>query len=442
MRLPCGCRERPDLAARRRPALITVGLTGNIASGKSTVAATWAEAGVPIISADELSRRAVLPGTPGLEEVRSVFGEAVLAPDGTLDRARLGAIVFSDEEARHNLEGILHPRIWELRTECLERLRAEGTALVVAEIPLLFETGRQGDFDVTVLVYAPDHLRFDRLVRVRGLAEKEAREIMAAQMDQEQKKSLADIVIENAGTRADLGAETERVLSELLGRTPPESMRVDLHLHTAGSWDCLSDPERVLETAIARGYQRIAMTDHNRVSVALRMAAAHPDRIIPGEEVRTAEGVDVIGLYLSHEIPKGTTAHETIARIRAQGGIPYLPHPYAGGKGGGGRLADELAALCDVVEVFNARLHSAGANRQAVELATRHGKLRGAGSDAHTIGEIGNALVDLPAHPNRPDALLGALASGSTGGSEASHLVHLASTWAKLRKKLPGGRTG
>ena len=313
---------------------------------------------------------------------------------------------------------------------------------VVAEIPLLFETGRQDDFDVTVLVHAPDDLRLKRLVETRGLEETEARRIMSAQMDQEKKRSLADYVIENAGAPADLEVEAGRVLSDLLDRTPHESMRVDLHLHTAGSWDCLSDPERVLETAIARGYQRIAMTDHNRVSVALRMAEAYPDRIIPGEEVKTAEGVDVIGLYLSEEIPKGTPARETIAGIRDQGGIPYLPHPYAGGKSGGGRLADELAPLCDVVEVFNARLHSADANRRAAELATRHAKLRGAGSDAHTIGELGNAFVDLPAHPNRPDALLGALASGRTGGSEAPHLVHLASTWAKLRKKLPGGPTG
>ena len=406
------------------------------------MAATWAEAGVPIISADELSRKAVLPGTPGLEAVRGVFGDAVLAADGTLDRTRLGALVFSDEQARQTLEGILHPLIWELRADWFERRRAEAAALVVAEIPLLFETGRQDDFDVTVLVHAPDDLRLKRLVEKRGLEETEARRIMSAQMDQEKKRSLADYVIENAGAPADLEAEAGRVLSDLLGRTPQESMRVDLHLHTAGSWDCLSDPERVLETAIARGYQRIAMTDHNRVSVALKMAEAYPDRIIPGEEVKTAEGVDVIGLYLTEAIPKGTPARETIARIRDQGGIPYLPHPYAGGKGGGGRLADELAPLCDVVEVFNARLHSAGANRQAAELAKRHDKLRGAGSDAHTIGELGNAFVDLPAHPNRPDALLGALASGRTGGSEAPLLVHLASTWAKLRKKLPGSPTG
>jgi predicted metal-dependent phosphoesterase TrpH len=218
----------------------------------------------------------------------------------------------------------------------------------------------------------------------------------------------------------------------------PGVLRMDLHLHTAGSWDCLSDPEAVLATARARGYGRIAITDHNRLHVALAMAERYPDAIVPGEEVKTAEGVDVIGLYLSREIPKGTGARETIARIHEQGGIAYLPHPYAGGKGGGGRLAEELAPLCDVVEVFNARLHVERQNRLAAALAERHGKLRGAGSDAHTLHELGNAAVELAPHPNRPQALLRALEGARTSGRSASRLVHLASTWAKVRKKMPG----
>ena len=215
-----------------------------------------------------------------------------------------------------------------------------------------------------------------------------------------------------------------------------------MHLHTAGSWDCGSDPERVLETALERGYTRIAITDHNRLHVALRMAEAHPDQIIPGEEVKTAEGIDVIGLYLSEEIPKGTPAEETIERIRAQGGIPYLPHPYAAGKGGGGAFAERIGPLCDVIEVFNARLHSTAMNERAQDLATRLGKLCGAGSDAHTLLELGNAWIDLPPHANRPEALLAALAGARPGGREASRLVHLASTWAKVRKKIPGGAEG
>lgn len=215
-------------------------------------------------------------------------------------------------------------------------------------------------------------------------------------------------------------------------------MKLDLHLHTGGSWDCLSDPERVLERALSLGYQRIAMTDHDRLDVALGMAEKYPDLVIPGEEVKTAERIDVIGLYLTEEIPKGTPMFETVERIREQGGIPYLPHPYAGGKGGGGKFAEELAAVVDVVEVFNARLHPGRLNAPAEDLAQRHGKLRGAGSDAHTLSELGGASVTVPEHPNEPGALLEALAHAEIDGTTSSNLVHLASTWAKVRKKLPG----
>lgn len=219
----------------------------------------------------------------------------------------------------------------------------------------------------------------------------------------------------------------------------PRTLRLDLHMHTWGSWDCLSDPERVLARARERGVERIALTDHDRLDVALEMAARHPEAIIPGEEVKTAEGVDVIGLYLSEEIPRGTPAREVCERVRAQGGVAYLPHPYAPGKGGSGRLAEELVSLVDVVEVFNARLHPEERNRPAEDLARRHGKLRGAGSDAHTVGEVAGAWVEVPWHPNEPGAFLDALGSlRGIVGREASRLVHLASTWAKVRRKLPG----
>jgi predicted metal-dependent phosphoesterase TrpH len=151
-------------------------------------------------------------------------------------------------------------------------------------------------------------------------------------------------------------------------------LRLDLHLHTFGSWDCLSNPERVLGRARERGIDRIAITDHDRLHVALEMADRYPERVIPGEEVRTAEGIDVIGLYLSEEIPRGTPAREVCRRVREQGGIVYLPHPYAPGKGGSGRFAEDLAPLVDIVEVFNGRLHPVGRNRLARTLADRHGR--------------------------------------------------------------------
>lgn len=214
-------------------------------------------------------------------------------------------------------------------------------------------------------------------------------------------------------------------------------IRIDLHLHTWGSWDCLSDPEAVLERARRRGIDRIAITDHDSLPVARAMAARHPDRVIAGEEVKTAEGVDVIGLYLSEEIPKGTPAEETCRRIRAQGGVVYLPHPYAPGKGGSGRLAERLAPHIDVVEVFNARLRSGRRNASGLGLARRHGLLQGAGSDAHSLEEVGNGWVRLPQHANEPKALLGALRSATVHGTRAGTHVFLYSNWAKLRKRLP-----
>ena len=217
------------------------------------------------------------------------------------------------------------------------------------------------------------------------------------------------------------------------------SIRLDLHLHTRASWDCLSDPEAILERARELGIHRVAMTDHNLLELSLEMHRRYPDAVIPGEEVRTEEGIDLIGLYIRTAIPKGTPAREACRLIREDGGIIYLPHPFAPGKGGSGRHAKALAPLVDVVEVFNARLHPGHLNHPALELAESHGKLAGAGSDAHTVGEVGGGWVEVPQHENRPEALLAALSGGRVGGKTAPYWVHLASTSAKVRKVLPGG---
>lgn len=421
--------------------MIRVALTGNVASGKSVVARLWDAQGVPVVSADGLAREAVAPGSPGLAEVVAAFGEDVLAADGSLDRVALRGRAFQDDAARRRLEGILHPRIRALRDAWMAARRSEGARLVVAEIPLLFETGGERDFDVTVLVDAPEDVRLRRMVANRDLSEEEARRIMAAQMDPASKRNRVDHVLANDGSVEDLERVALDLLEALRARAGQGTITLDLHLHTAASWDCLSDPMAVLERSVDVGLQRIAITDHNRLEVALNMAEAFPDRVIAGEEVKTAEGIDVIGLYLTEEIAKGTPARETIERIREQGGVPYLPHPFAGGKGGGGRYAEELAPLVDIVEVFNARLHPGRLNGPAEDLAQRHGALRGAGSDAHTLSEVGGARVEVPYHPNRPEGLRKALGRGVVTGRTSSNLVHLASTWAKIRKKLPGAPT-
>ncbi|MSR22594.1 MAG: dephospho-CoA kinase [Gemmatimonadetes bacterium] len=430
--------------------MLNVALTGNLASGKSTVARIWREAGVPVVSADELSRQAVLPGSTGLEQVRDAFGDQMIRADGTLDRDGMRRLIFGDEGARRRLEGILHPRIANLREEWLEARRREGRSLVVSEIPLLFEAGLEGTVDLIVVVHAAEEERMRRIVADRRLSPDEVRGIMAAQGDATRTLAAADFVLENDGAPEELEAKALDLLASLKERArglAPEQVgstrgagraRLDLHLHTRGSWDSLSDPEKVLARAKERGLDRIAITDHNRMEVALEWAEREPDRVIPGEEVRTREGIDVIGLYLSRPIPKGTPARGTCLEIKRQGGIVYLPHPFARGKGGSGRLAEELVPLLDVVEVFNARLLSRERNRLGLEFARKHGLLQSAGSDAHTVGEVGNAWVELPRHPNRPEALLEALREGSVGGRAASPLAFVGSNLAKIYKRARG----
>lgn len=184
--------------------MLHVGLTGNIASGKSAVAARLAALGARVLDADAFAREAVAPGTPGLAAVVRRFGAAILAPDGSLDRAALGRLVFRDAAARAGLERIVHPEVATRRAAALDQARRDGVAIVVSDVPLLFETGLDRECDVVVVVDAPESVRLERLVRLRGLAEADARAMMAAQGDPADKRARADVVIENDGSLADL----------------------------------------------------------------------------------------------------------------------------------------------------------------------------------------------------------------------------------------------
>ena len=195
--------------------MIIVGLTGNVASGKSTVAAFWREWGVPVVSADELARQAVAPGSDGLAQVVEVFGDHVLTEDGHMDRAAVRKIVFDDSEALRTLEGIIHPEVRALRDRWTDERQGTGADLVVWEIPLLFETGMEDDVDVVVLVDAPAPERLDRIVRTRGLTEAEGEAIMAAQMPADEKRSRAHILIDNDSTLATLEERAREVLTQL-----------------------------------------------------------------------------------------------------------------------------------------------------------------------------------------------------------------------------------
>ncbi|MGD8868402.1 MAG: PHP domain-containing protein [Gemmatimonadales bacterium] len=209
------------------------------------------------------------------------------------------------------------------------------------------------------------------------------------------------------------------------------ALRVDLHIHTRASHDCLSDYTDVVATARARDLQRIAIIDHNEIEGALRVRDLAPDLVIVGEEVKTAEGVDVAGLFLSEKIAKGTPAEETARAIREQGGLVYVPHPFAGGKGVGEEVLAELEPWVDVVEVFNARIHNPVQNDLARAWAEERHLPGGAGSDAHTLREIGRGVVEVPQFDGKGE-FLRALRSGRVVGRTSGRLVHLASSWAKV----------
>lgn len=177
-----------------------IGLTGSVASGKSSVARIWADAGIPVVLADDLAREVVEPGTEGLARVVEAFGPGVLRSDGALDRDGLRRLVFRDEAARRKLETLLHPRIGALRRAWMEARERRGVPLVAAEIPLLFEVGLEGEFDVVVVVDAPRQERIRRLRTGRGLATEEAVKIMEAQMSAEEKRERADYVLDNGGS--------------------------------------------------------------------------------------------------------------------------------------------------------------------------------------------------------------------------------------------------
>ncbi|NNM32910.1 MAG: dephospho-CoA kinase [Gemmatimonadetes bacterium] len=189
-----------------------MGLTGNVASGKSTVAELWRSWGVPVVSADVLARQAVLPGSAGLASVVRAFGEGILAPDGSLNRAALRRVVFDDDAARRRLEAIVHPSVRVLRDKWTDARRSWGVELLAWEIPLLYETGADREVDRVVFVDAPEAERERRMVQHRGLSSEEARAIMEAQGDPREKRSMAHHVIDNGGSLAALRARARQVL--------------------------------------------------------------------------------------------------------------------------------------------------------------------------------------------------------------------------------------
>ena len=195
--------------------MLLVALTGNIASGKSTVARLFAERGFPVVDADQLAREAVAPGASALAAIRARWGDGILDRDGALDRAALRRLVFGDAAQRRALEAIVHPEVARLRDLRLDDLRQRGAPIAILEIPLLFEAGLEGTVDRIVLVDAPREVRRARLVASRGLDAAEADAMLDAQADSATKRARAHHVIDNGGSPVTLGEQVDRVAAEL-----------------------------------------------------------------------------------------------------------------------------------------------------------------------------------------------------------------------------------
>jgi dephospho-CoA kinase len=191
--------------------VLRIGLTGGIGSGKSTVSALLAARGAVIVDADRIAREVVEPGTPGLARIVEAFGEPVLAADGSLDRAALAAVVFADPEARRQLDGIVHPLVRARAAELAAA--APPGAVVVNDVPLLVETGQASSYDLVLVVEADPATRVSRLVQ-RGLTAEDARSRMAVQASDEQRRAVADVVLDNSGTVEQLAEQVDRLWAE------------------------------------------------------------------------------------------------------------------------------------------------------------------------------------------------------------------------------------
>ncbi|MFK4225560.1 dephospho-CoA kinase [Streptomyces sp. NPDC019890] len=201
--------------------MLKVGLTGGIGAGKSEVSRLLASHGAVLIDADKIAREVVEPGTPGLAAVVDAFGSEVLTAEGALDRPKLGSIVFADPERLATLNAIVHPLVGA-RSRELEAA-AGPDAVVIHDVPLLTENNLAGLYDLVVVVDASPETQLDRLVRLRGMTESEARARMAAQATREQRRAIADLVIDNDGPLEQLEPQVRKVWAELSRRAAAES---------------------------------------------------------------------------------------------------------------------------------------------------------------------------------------------------------------------------
>jgi predicted metal-dependent phosphoesterase TrpH len=213
--------------------------------------------------------------------------------------------------------------------------------------------------------------------------------------------------------------------------------KVDLHSHTIFSRDCLTRPEALIERARAIGLDKLAITEHNNLAGALYAKRLAPDLIIVGEEIKTTHG-EIIAYFVTEEVPKGLSPQETIRRLRDQGAVISIPHPLDSLRQSAMGLENVLGVIdaVDALEVRNARCVRPLDNEAATRLAVERNKLHTAGSDAHILSELGQCHLLMPPFEDNAESFRQALAGAQVQGSVSPFWPHLASTWAKWRKRI------
>ena len=202
--------------------MIIAGLTGGIASGKSTVSGFLSDAGAQVIDADQIARKVVKPGNPGYDAILALFGRTILMPGGDIDRKRLGEIIFNDPDKKARLDAIVHPLVFERSAERIAQIAAQTPdAVVIMDIPLLFEAGMESDLAEVIVVYVPEKLQLERLMNRDGIDEQAAMARIRSQMPIEKKRRRATVVIDNSGTTFDSRRQALAVFRRLKQRSKP-----------------------------------------------------------------------------------------------------------------------------------------------------------------------------------------------------------------------------
>jgi len=213
-------------------------------------------------------------------------------------------------------------------------------------------------------------------------------------------------------------------------------LKADLHIHSEYSMDCAMPLEKIVSRCQEVGINCIAICDHGTAEGALRMREISPFPVIVAEEILTPHG-EIMGMFLEETIPSGLSVEQTISRIRAQDGLVCIPHPFDIFRGSALRsnIIEEIVEQIDIVEVLNSRYILGRSSTKALAFALKYDIVQSAGSDAHTPYEIGNAYVEMPEFNGRDD-FLEALEKGKISGHRTTPLIHFASAWARLKKKL------